>query len=280
MIPTIAGIVGLLLGFLVSPNPIVAIVCGAMMALIAFAMTGFKVKGTEPITHDNLNREENVLPSRNSKFAIDDHGEATSREFGAMFVQQSFATSEGLLEMMFAAGKPGQNLPIRLAVMSDPLAARLFFTAMLIAGYFVYPVKHLKVDEETKTEIMEGAIGELVTLRRPDGTLVGREDIEAVRGLIVSFYDFLVTDIEKRTAHKNEEPTPHTAPPKSTELLLSILVSHYNGGGSASQAAVSKLKQEGFYAPKYAAVTRFIDDAAHIPYESLRRLNTRWLRSI
>ena len=151
----------------------------------------------------------------------------------------------------------------------DPLAARLFLTAMLVASYFVYPVKVLAVDDETKTQIMEGVVAELVKLRKPDGLFVGREDIELVRSLVSSFYDCIVKDMDQGGNRDAGHPAPHSTPPKATELLLSLLVSHYSGGGPASQAAVAKLAQQGFYHPSYAAVTEMVDEAAHIPHRAL-----------
>ena len=132
MIPLVAGIFGLFLGFFVSPNSIVAMICGAMFALLAWAMTGFKIENTSPLTPDDSNRIKAAVSATNSKFAIDDHGEITPEEFGIMFVRQSFATSEVLVEMLFAAGKPGENYPVRLVVISDPLAARLFLRRCLL----------------------------------------------------------------------------------------------------------------------------------------------------
>ena len=285
MFPIIAVVVGLMLGFMASSNPIVAIICGGMLGLIAWALTGFKVGDVQPnpaaeSPRSASTRTNSERPSANdrhvsSRFAVDGHGEVTPRQLGASFVQQSFPMSEILADMLFGAGKPGRLLPLKMPVSADPLAARLFLTAMLIASYFVHPVKLLGVDDETKTQIMEGVVEGLVKLRKPDGLLVSREDIDLVRSLVSSFYDCLVKDLDQGGNRDAEHRAPHSKPPKATELLLSLVVSHYSGGGPASQAAVAKLTQQGFYHPSYAAATEVIDEAAHSPHQALANFNVK-----
>ena len=285
MFPIIAVVVGLMLGFMASPNPIVAIICGGMLGLIAWALTGFRVGDVQssPVAASTKSvptstNSERTSPNNrpiSSGFVIDRHGEVTPHQLGASFVQQSFPMSEVLADMLFRTGKPGRLLPLEKPVSADPLAARLFLTAMLVASYFVYPVKVLAVDDETKTQIMEGVVAELVKLRKPDGLLVGREDIELVRSLVSSFYDCIVKDMDQGGNRDAGHPAPHSTPPKATELLLSLLVSHYGGGGPASQDAVAKLAQQGFYHPSYAAATEMVDEAAHIPHRALANSNVK-----
>jgi hypothetical protein len=43
MLPIIIGFFGVVIGFLVSPNPTVAVICGGFFAVVAWAVTGFKL---------------------------------------------------------------------------------------------------------------------------------------------------------------------------------------------------------------------------------------------
>ena len=278
MIPLIAGVIGALVGLLASPNPVVGIICGVTFAVVGWALTGFKT-GT-PTNNTNIPKTETLLElNAGSSFSIADKGMVSAKQFGAMFVEQSYALTIATVDMLFKPGKPGANLPLRQSVVADPLAARLFFTAMLIAAYFIYPVKRLKVDERTKNEIMDGSIAALADLKKPDGLRFGREDIQAVQGLIVSFYDFMTVDIEWPRSESRDDHSATETPPKSTELLLSILVSHYNGGVQPSQTAVAELKRRGFYDPAYALATRTIDDLAYAPSKTLSDLNTQFIQA-
>lgn len=278
MIPLIAGVIGIVLGLLASPNPVVGIICGAFFAVVAWALTGFKT-GVPANTTDVPKTEPSKSVSAGPTFLIEGCGSVSAKQFGAMFVQQSYALTIATVDMLFKPGKPGTNLPMVQSVAADPLAARLFFTAMLIAAYFIYPMKRLNVDQRTRHEIMDGSIAALADLKKPDGRLFGREDIQAVQNLIVSFYDFMTADLDRPREENTKNRASAAAPPKSTELLLSILVSHYNGGGVPSQVAVAQLKQRGFYDPAYALATQTIDHLAYIPSKTLSDLNTKFVHA-
>ena len=216
MIPIIAGIIGTVVGLLASPNPGVGIICGLFFAAVAWALTGFE-SGAAASTTDVPKTETSKSATTGPMFSIDGRGAVSAKQFGAMFVQQSYALTIATVDMLFKPGKPGANLPMRQSVAADPLAARLFFTAMLIAAYFIYPMKRLNVDQKTKHEIMDGSIAALADLQKPDGKLFGREDIQAVQDLIASFYDFMTTDLDRPRDESCKTPATTTAPPKSTE---------------------------------------------------------------
>jgi hypothetical protein len=277
MISLIAGIIGTLIGLLASPNPVVGVICGAFFAVVGWALTGFKTAVPANTAVTAPRKEHSSVVSTGPSFLIEGHGTVSANQFGAMFVQQSYALTIATVDMLFKPGKPGTSLPLRQSVAADPLPARLFFTAMLVAAYFIYPMKKLKVDERTGHEIMDGAIAGLADLKRPDGKLFGREDIQAVQNLVTSFYDFMTADFDQPKSLDRDSQLTKAAPPKSTELLLSILVSHYNGGGLPSQTAVAQLKQRGFYDPAYALATQTIDDLAHIPSKTLSDLNIKFI---
>ncbi|WP_428420590.1 hypothetical protein [Methylibium sp.] len=46
MFPLLAGLFGVVIGLLTSPNPLLAAICGAFLAFVAWAITGFKIGGT------------------------------------------------------------------------------------------------------------------------------------------------------------------------------------------------------------------------------------------
>jgi hypothetical protein len=277
MIPLVAGVIGLVLGLLASPNPAVALMGGGFLAVVAWALTGFKV-GAEVAPQASDPKQSASTPAkRGSRFSIDNHGEVSPRQLGAIFVQQSFTMAEATVDMLFKPGKPGTKLPLAQSVAAEPLPARLFLLALLIAAYYIYPMKRLSVDQSTRHEIMDGSIAELASLKKPDGRLFGREDIQGVQEMIVSFYDFLIKELDAPRSERLEQADPKTAPPKSTELLLSFLVSHYNGGGQSSQRALTKLNEQGFYDPAYAAATQTIDNLGRIPSNTLEGLKTTWL---
>lgn len=277
MIPLVAGVIGLVLGLLASPNPAVALITGAFLAVVGWALTGFKV-GAEAAPQPPEPKQSASTPVvRGSRFSIEKHGEVSPRQLGAIFVQQSLTMAEATVDMLFKPGKPGTKLPITQSVAADPLPARLFLLALLIAAYYIYPMKRLNVDQSTRHEIMDGSIAELASLKKPDGRLFGREDIQGVQEMIVSFYDFLIKELDAPPSEILEHADPKTAPPKSTELLLSFLVSHYSGGGQSSQRALAKLNEQGFYDSAYASATQIIDSLGRIPSNTLDGLNTKWL---
>lgn len=273
MIPLVAGVLGIILGLFVSPNPVLAVISGAFLAVLAWALTGFKI-GAPAL---GPNQKNAIAPMKGSRFTIDNLGEVSPRQLGAIFVQQSFTMAEVTVDMLFKPGKPGTRLPLTQSVAADPLPARLFLLALLIAAYYLYPMKRLNVDQTTRHEIMDGSIAELASLKRPNGKLFGREDIQGVQEMIVSFYDLLTSTPVSATGEQKQTRDPKAVPPKSTELLLSILVGHYNGGGQSSQHAIAKLNQQGFYDPEYASATQTIDNLGQIPSNELSDLNTKWV---
>lgn len=278
MIPLVAGVIGLVLGLLASPNPVVALMSGGFLAVVAWALTGFKVGAQAAPEASELKQSASTPAMRGSRFSIDNHGEVSPRQLGAIFVQQSLTMAEATVDMLFKPGKPGTKLPIAQSVVADPLPARLFLLALLIAAYYIYPMKRLNVDQSTRHEIMDGSIAELASLKKPDGRLFGREDIQGVQEMIVSFYEFLIKEsLDAPPSESLEQADAKTAPPKSTELLLSFLVSHYNGGGQSSQRALAKLNEQGFYDPAYASATQTIDNLGRIPSNTLEGLKTTWL---
>ena len=277
MIPLVAGVIGLVLGLLASPNPAVALIGGGFLAVVAWALTGFKVGAEAPPQEPEPKQSASEPAIRGSRFSIDDHGEVSPRQLGAIFVQQSITMAEATVDMLFKPGKPGTKLPITQSVAADPLPARLFLLALLIAAYYIYPMKRLNVDQSTRHEIMDGSIAELASLKKPDGRLFGREDIQGVQEMIVSFYEFLIKELDVPLSDKIEKVNPKTAPPKSTELLLSFLVSHYNGGGQSSQRALAKLNEQGFYDPAYASATQMIDNLGRVPSNALEGMKATWL---
>lgn len=272
MIPLVAGVIGLVLGLLVSPNPAVALMCGGFLAVLAWALTGFKF-GAEAAPQAPEPKESASPPAMGgSRFSIDNHGEVSPHQLGAIFVQQSFTMAEATVDMLFKPGKPGTALPIAQSVAADPLPARLFLLALLVAAYYIYPMKRINVDQSTRHQIMDGSIAELASLKKPDGRLFGREDIQSVQEMIASFYEYLTNELDAPPSEKLDQVDSKTTPPKSTELLLSLLVSHYNGGGQPSQRALAKLNEQGFYDPAYASVTQTIDSLGRIPSNALKGL--------
>lgn len=278
MIPLVAGVLGLVLGLLASPNPAVALMSGAFFGVLAWALTGFKIGAKTAVSVPELTLGTAKPAISGSRFTINDHGEVSPAQLGAIFVERSFAMTEETVGMLFKPGKPGTKLPIIQSVADDPLPARLFLLAFLIAAYYIYPMKRLAVDQSTRHGIMDGSIAELASLKNPDGRLFGREDIAGVQEMIVSFYELLIDDIDFQRNDQQDLVDPKTVPPKSTALLLSLLVSHYNGGGQLSQSALIKLSLQGFYDPAYAATTQAIDGLRRIPWNTLEGLNLMWLK--
>jgi hypothetical protein len=51
MIPLVAGAFGLFIGFMATPNPVGAIICGTFLAIVGWAITGFRI-GSDTKTKD------------------------------------------------------------------------------------------------------------------------------------------------------------------------------------------------------------------------------------
>lgn len=284
MFALIVAIIGLAIGFVASPNPVVALICGGTFGAIAWALTGFKVGSAAPTAQissettkpfDQVNREPPAALA-GSRFLVDGVGEMTPRVFGASFVQRAFPESQVIVDLLFGAGKPGTRLPIAQSIAASPLAARLFLTALQTASNLTYATRVLVVDSQTQKEVMEGVVAELMKLRKSDGALVGRDDVKMVLDLVGSFHDLIAADMSQHLESQHQSKTARTSPPKSTELLLSLLVSHYSGGGQASQMGIAKLKQQGFYDSSYSVATEVIDVAAHAARKALSAMNVNW----
>lgn len=195
----------------------------------------------------------------------------TPHQFGEFFVTSTTPNADMLIQILFSSEGPGQALPLARSVLVDPLPARLHIIAMLVAANFIYPMKVLNVPSSVMQDIMLGVTSELLKLRHPDGKSLNPEDVKSANNMISAFYDLIAEDLAKRESVEAE--SPHTQPPKATQLLLSSIVMHYNNGGATGKAAVEKLVHQGYYSSAYAAATKMIDGAPIVPLNALKELN-------
>lgn len=191
-------------------------------------------------------------PKNQSHFLSNDGFKWSPNEFGRMFVSTAIPIAEIQIEMLFSEGKLGNQLPLARTILSDVMPAKLFFIAFQVAFHLVYPIETLGVNDDVAREILSGITDELKKIKKPDGTLLGADDVSEINNLISGFFDFIIAD-SKELETENQEP------PRVTQMLLSLIVMRYNNGGLAGERELEKMVKEGYYSNRYVQLTNFIN---------------------
>jgi hypothetical protein len=208
-------------------------------------------------------------------FLFGDGSKKTSNELGKLFVIFALSQAELLLQGLTSNSKIGNKLPLALSVSSNVVPAKLYLIALIVASYMTHPIKSLGVPAEVIREILDGIAEELKSIKKPNGSLIHSTDIERTNQLIGGFFDFVVSDIESSFDNPEIENSisENSKPPKTTQLLISLIVAEYNGGGLAGKNAVEKLEEDGYYCSQYADTTKFINLVPKAATQTLDKFN-------
>jgi len=208
-------------------------------------------------------------------FLFGDGSKKTSNELGKLFVIFAMSQAELLLQGLTSNSKIGNKLPLACSISSNVVPAKLYLVAMIVASYITHPIKSLGIPDDVKREILNGVTEELKSIKKPNGSLIHSTDIERTNQLISGFFDFVVSDIERSFDNTEIETSisVNSKPPKATQLLISLIVAEYNGGGLAGKNAVKKLEEDGYYCSQYADTTKFINFVPKASIQSLGKFN-------
>lgn len=276
MLVIYGAIFGVIVGLLATAKLLVALLCGLFFAVVAWALTGFKmgsVSNLETTASVGNAIDRDIVGSRFT--VLNGEGAMTPQELGAGFVVQASGPTEMLIDLLFAKKTEGFTLPLQQSVLSDPAPAKLYFTSLYVSSCISYVVTKLKVDDATLQKIAVGMYTQLPFLKLHDGKLVSKADIEQVTEMISKFTDLSISEKGETAAANDVEPT--MSPTKTTELLISLIVNHYNGGGANGLRAVEVVKTQGFFHRNYAELTKMIEEAVQAPCNALQKTNLRWI---
>jgi hypothetical protein len=227
----ITFIVGFLIGIGASPNPMVGLICGGFLALIVWAITGFKIGDTtvddQGVSLSIKKVNEGLAPDGTSgKFMFSDGKSFTPEEFGYLAVRLGSQGSADDIGALFGSGQPGDALGLGKEVNKDRSGAEMIATMLSTAVYLWYAVYQLKVNEAVIGKIIKGIRDSLGDFRTDSGKGLPSEFVEFLIQILGKFTPEIQQDVIEGSGRDSGALRSIVMP--SSRLFLTTLIGAYS----------------------------------------------------
>ncbi len=203
---------------------------------------------------------------KRNRFSFSDGRIMSPSEFGEMIGDVGIQTGNQLIEALFMAPQAKGLHSIGSRIKADPMPARLHVYSLLIGAAFVYPMKVLKVPEAPMHQVMQGMNKRMLTLKKPDGKFINPADVQQINEMVSAFYDFAVNEVSAM---------PETVK-KSTQLLMHLILSAYNGGGAKGAAAIADFEKSASTDPNVFPLLRTLNEVPMAPLKTFADLGVKY----
>jgi hypothetical protein len=142
-------------------------------------------------------------------------------EFGRLSLRWSLQYGEGLIEELFATGKPGWMLLGGASIYENPVYAHSYMTMLFLSTFIAYTEGVLHAEESVIIEVREGIHEAMIRIQLPPQR--GETDLlEHLKKVLEQFFRAIVQDLQNQ-----DSPDTGLKPHKATEYFYSLVKAVY-----------------------------------------------------